>query len=80
MIRSSLLHKSLKKGQQRIRPSGRTEILERQEAKHLLDQQARKYLNMSGDDFKARYRAGTLQDAHTSNVTRVAALIPFSED
>jgi hypothetical protein len=79
MIRSSVLHKVLN-GRQWIRPMARTETLDRQEAKHLLDRQARKYLDMSGKDFKERYRAGTLEDAHTPRVIRVASLIPFSEE
>lgn len=50
------------------------------EGSALLDRQARKYLNMSGDDFKQQYRAGTIADPERSAVIRVSMLLPLAED
>lgn len=46
--------------------------------KRLLDRQARRYLKMSGAEFRAKYRAGELPDPDRSEVIRVAMLIPFA--
>lgn len=46
----------------------------------LLDRQARRYLGMSGAQFKAAYRAGTIPDPDRSDVIRVAMLLPFADD
>lgn len=45
----------------------------------ILDQQARKYLGMSGEEFLRRYEAGELDDDdYDFNVMRVSMLIPFA--
>jgi hypothetical protein len=48
--------------------------------KKLLDRQAKKYLNMSGAEFLAKYRAGEIPDPDRPEVIRVAMLIPFSDE
>jgi hypothetical protein len=45
----------------------------------LLNRQARKYLNMSGDEFRRQYRAGLL-DTEDSRVIRVSFLLPLAKD
>jgi hypothetical protein len=52
--------------------------LTRQEGERLLDRQARKYLGMSGAEFRQQYRAGTL-DPERSAVIRVSLLLPLAE-
>jgi|GEM_PF-5505251 len=49
------------------------------EGKQLLDKQARKYLNMSGEEFRRQYRAGQIEDPERSEVVRVSLLLPFAE-
>lgn len=51
-----------------------------EEAAQLLDQQARKFLNMSGKDFVRDYRAGKIKDPHRLAVARVAILLPLADD
>lgn len=48
--------------------------------KKLLDRQAKKYLNMSGAEFLAKYRAGEIPDPDRPEVIRVALLIPFADE
>lgn len=54
--------------------------ISRREGSELLDRQARKYLGMSGEEFKRQYRAGTIEDSERSEVIRVSMLIPLAED
>lgn len=54
--------------------------ISRADGERLLDEQARKYLGMSGADFKRLYRAGQIPDPDRSDVIRVSMLIPLSED
>jgi hypothetical protein len=54
--------------------------ISKQEGECLLDQQAQKYLGMSGVEFKRLYRAGQIPDSDRSDVIRVSMLIPLSED
>lgn len=49
-----------------------------EEGRELFDKQARKYLSMSGEDFRRQYRAGLL-DREQSEVIRVSFLLPFAE-
>lgn len=60
--------------------SGSIEHLSREEALDLLDQQARKFLNMSGLDFVQAYQNGTLRNPHSLAVARVAMLLPLADD
>lgn len=56
------------------------EYITREEGSRLLDQRAREYLGMSGEEFKRRYREGTIEDPERSEVLLVSLLIPLSED
>ncbi len=53
--------------------------ISREEGVQLLDEHARTYLGMSGEEFVRRYLAGEIEDPNRSEVTRVAMLIPFAE-
>jgi len=52
----------------------------RSQGERLLDKQARKYLGMSGKEFRDKYRSGQLRSSDHPDVTRVSFLIPLSED
>lgn len=52
----------------------------KEEGVELLDRQARKYLGMSGPEFRDKYRSGELTEDDHPEVVRVAMLIPFSEN
>jgi hypothetical protein len=62
----------------RMAPSNIKHI-SRREGSALLDRQARKYLDMSGDEFRRQYHAGLL-DAEDSRVIRVSFLLPLAKD
>jgi hypothetical protein len=49
-----------------------------EEGRAMLDRAAREILNMSGEDFLARWDAGEFQEADDPATTRVAMLIPFA--
>jgi|GEM_PF-1631350 len=55
----------------------RFEFISIEEGKQLLDQQARQYLNMSGEEFARRYHSGEIEDYEDSNVIHVSMLLPF---
>ena len=55
------------------------EYITREEGSRLLDQRAREYLGMSGEEFKRRYREGTIEDPERSDVIMLSFLIPMSE-
>jgi len=44
----------------------------------ILDEQARRQLRMSGDDFIKRYRSGDLEGLDETDVFDVALLLPFA--
>lgn len=44
----------------------------------LLDRQARKYLNMSGEEFRRKFEAGTIDDPDRSEVIRVSMILPLA--
>lgn len=50
-----------------------------EEARELLDRQARHYLNMSGEEFARRYHAGEIEDYEDSNVIRVSYALSLAE-
>ena len=56
------------------------ERISREEGKRLLDQQARRFLNMSGEQFVRDYRSGRIEHPHRLAVARVAILLPLVED
>jgi len=47
------------------------------EGRALLDRQARRYLDMSGEEFTHAWEAGEFVDREDSAVVRVAMLLPF---
>lgn len=57
----------------------RFDFVSAKRGKVLLDRQARRYLNMSGAQFKAAYEAGEIPDPDRTDVIRVALLLPFAE-
>ena len=54
------------------------EELSREEAQNLLDELARRYLNMSADEFIRRWDAGEFRDSDQPEVMGVAMLMPFA--
>jgi hypothetical protein len=50
----------------------------RGEGREMLDRAAREALNISADEFLAKWDAGDYDDADDPAVTRVAMLIPFA--
>ena len=50
----------------------------REEGRAILDRATREVLNISGDDFLARWDAGEYQDSDDPALTRIAMLIPFA--
>ena len=55
------------------------ETMTREEGLQLLDRQARKFLNMSGEEFVRQHREGKLENPHRSEVARVAVLLPLAD-
>ncbi len=53
--------------------------ISREEGIRRLDERAREYLGMSGEEFVRRYRAGEIEDSSRSDVIRVAMAIRFAE-
>jgi hypothetical protein len=49
-----------------------------EEGRAMLDRAAREVLNMSGEEFLARWDAGDFEDPEDPAITRVAMLIPFA--
>jgi hypothetical protein len=49
-----------------------------EEGRAMLDRAAREVLNISGEEFLARYDAGEYEDSDDPAITRVAMLIPFA--
>lgn len=58
-------------------PNHRVDEIDEIEGMAMVDAQARKYLNMSGEEFINRYAAGDIPDPDRSEVFRVAILLPF---
>jgi hypothetical protein len=50
------------------------------EGRDLFDAAARRHLGMSGDEFRAAWHAGKIEDPDRSVVLQVAMLLPFVED
>lgn len=63
-----------------LEQQGKIRVLDREQGKALLDRQARRYLDMSGDEFVRAWRAGEFDDdPDQPEIMRVAMLIPFAE-
>ncbi len=60
------------------RGGGRFNYVTVRRGQKLLNQQAQKYLKMSGTEFAQKYRAGEIQDPDRSEVIRVAMLLPLA--
>ncbi len=56
------------------------EYITKAEGVELLDRQARKYLNMSGEEFRRKFRSGELTYDDHPEVARVEMLLSFGED
>ena len=57
--------------------NNRVKFLTEEEGKSLLDQQARRYLKMSGEEFVRRWKAKKIKNPDRPEVMQVAFLIPF---
>lgn len=53
------------------------EELTQEEAEHLLDEQAQRYLGMSGEEFQRAWKAGEFDAVDRPKVLRVAMLLPL---
>jgi hypothetical protein len=54
-------------------------VLTREEARRLFDRQARKYLNMSGEKFVQKWKAGKFNgESDSADVLHVAMLLPLA--
>jgi len=67
----------LKKSQ---KPISGVRYISREEGVARLDRAARKYLNMSGEEFVRRYHAGDIPDPDRSEVIRLAMLMQYAEE
>jgi hypothetical protein len=63
-----------------VSDSDSVERISREEGARLVDEQARRYLKMSSEDFVRKYRAGRITDPHRLDVARVAILLPLVEN
>jgi hypothetical protein len=79
-VMSHTAHATGRRGKHSANGSATIEKLSREEGQELLDRQARKFLNMSGEQFARDYRAGRIKDPHRLVVARVAILLPLVED
>jgi len=63
-----------------MRSDAGIEVVEasREEGRAMLDRAAREVLNISGEDFLARWDAGEYRESDDPAITRVAMLIPFA--
>ena len=62
-----------------VEPAGRARVVSREEGRALVDRQARRYFNMSGEEFIRAWESGQFDDPDGPNVMRVAMLIPFAK-
>lgn len=58
----------------------RTEYLTREEGLAVIDEHARKYLNMSGEEFLQRWETGDFDDPESYEVFRVGILVPLAAE
>lgn len=59
--------------------NGLVRVVSREEGVDILDQQARRYFNMSGEEFIRAWESGEFTDPDGPNVMRVAMLIPLAK-
>lgn len=61
-------------------PNGRVRFLTREQARQLFDEAARRYLNMSGNEFQQAWHRGEFDDdPDRPEVMNVATLLPLVE-
>lgn len=58
--------------------NGKARELTREEGRELFDRQAERYLGMSGDEFLRAWDAGAFEDPDSSEVMRIAMLLPLA--
>ncbi len=56
------------------------EYISKRQGADLLDRQARKYLKISGAEFRERYDAGNLDGLDPEAVRRVSFILPMSDE
>lgn len=63
---------------QRSGAAGDTDVMELtdDEARQMLDREARRLLNVSGEEFTRRWYAGEYRDCEDPKITQVAMLLP----
>jgi hypothetical protein len=54
-------------------------VVSAEEGRAIIDERAKRFLGMSGEEFRRRYEAGEL-DPNDDNVLRVALLLPLGEE
>jgi len=59
------------------RPDSEIRELSPEESDQLVDEKARKYLGMSGEEFERRLKSGEIDIDDSPDVTRVAMLLPL---
>lgn len=60
--------------------NGRVRILSKEEGRRLFDEEARRTLGISGDEFIRRYDAGEFDDPDDSpEVMNLVSLLPFAQ-
>lgn len=57
----------------------RVDEIDEIEGRALVDAMAREYLDMSGEEFVRRWKAGDIPDPDRTDVLRVAMLLPFTK-
>lgn len=57
----------------------RPQLVSRREGERILDRQAKKYLGMSGAEFREKYESGQIRDSDSPHVTRVSYLLPIAK-
>lgn len=56
------------------------DFISKKEGAALLDRQARKYLKISGKEFRDRYKSGDLNGLDAEAVRRVSFILPMSNE
>ncbi len=64
----------------RVRRKIQPNYISKAQGEALLDRQARKYLKMSGAEFREKYQSGKLRGSDHPEVVRVAFLLPMTEE
>jgi hypothetical protein len=54
-------------------------VVSAEEGRAIIDERAKRFLGISGEEFRRRYEAGDL-DPNDDNVLRVALLLPLGDE